>query len=79
MEVLHAYGVPNEIISTINILYTDTMAQVLSPDTAFFAILAGVLQGDTLTPYLFIICLDYAMRIATDNDAEIGFTRHNNY
>ena len=25
-------------------------------------ILAGVLQGDTLAPYLFIICLDYVFR-----------------
>ena len=27
--------------------------------TDYFDIVAGVLQGDTLAPYLFIICLDY--------------------
>lgn len=76
MKVLKAYGVPDEIIAAINVLYTNTMAQVLSPDgdTAFFEILAGVLQGDTLAPYLFIISLDYAMRIATANKTDLGFT-----
>ena len=75
MKILDAYGIPDEIIA-INALYTNTMAQVLSPDgdSGFFEILAGVLQGDTLAPYLFIISLDYAMRIATDNRTDLGFT-----
>ena len=30
----------------------------LDGDTDYFDIVAGVLQGDTLAPYLFIICLD---------------------
>ena len=33
----------------------------LDGDTDFFDIIAGVLQGDTLAPYLFIICLDYVL------------------
>ncbi len=38
--------------------------KVRSPDgdTEYFDIVAGVLQGDTLAPYLFIICLDYVLR-----------------
>ena len=28
-------------------------------------VIAGVLQGDTLAPFLFIIVLDYALRQAT--------------
>ncbi len=76
MEILKAYGVPSEIVSAVNILYTKTSAQVLSPDgdTEFFEILAGVLQGDTLAPYLFIIALDYAMRQATEDGQNLGFT-----
>ena len=31
--------------------------------TEAFLILAGVMQGDTLAPYLFIIVIDYVMRI----------------
>ena len=39
-----------------------------------FEILAGVLQGDTLAPYLFVIVLDYALKIAIDGrEEELGF------
>ena len=49
---------------------------VRSPDgdTDFFDISAGVLQGDTLAPYIFIICLDYVLRKALDKNNELGFT-----
>ena len=48
--------------------------QVLKPDgeTDFFEVIAGVLQGDTLAPFLFIIALDYALREAT-KDKTTGF------
>ena len=36
-------------------------------------IVAGVLQGDTLAPYLFIICLDYVLRTSIDKIKENGF------
>ena len=42
-------------------------------DTEFFEILARVLQGDTLAPFLFIIALDYALREAT-RETHTGFT-----
>ena len=36
---------------------------------------AGVMQGDTLAPYLFVIVLDYAMRKAiTGRENELGLT-----
>ena len=49
--------------------------KVRSPDgdTEYFDIVAGVLQGDTLTPYLFIICLDYVLRTSIDKIRENGF------
>ena len=54
-------------MDAISILYKDTEAQVITPDgdTEFFEILAGVLQGDTLAPFLFIIVLHYPLREAT--------------
>ena len=37
-------------------------------------LLAGVLQGDTLAPYLFVIVLDYALRAAIEGKEEqLGF------
>ena len=41
--------------------------------TEYFDIAAGVLQGDTLAPYLFIICLDYVLRTSIDKIRENGF------
>ena len=50
--------------------------QVLSPDgdTDLFNIYVGLLQGDTLAPYLFIVALGYAMRIAIQTPTSYGFT-----
>ena len=45
----------------------------LDRDTDYFDIVAGVLQGDTLAPYLFIICLDYVLRTSMDKIKENGF------
>ena len=57
------------------ILYKNTKVEVRSPDgdTEYFNIVAGVLQGDTLAPYLFIICLDYMLRTSNDKIRENGF------
>ena len=41
--------------------------------TEYFDIVAGELQGDTLAPYLFIICLDYVLRTSIDKIKENGF------
>ena len=57
-------------------MYDGTRARVLTPDgnTDYFEILAGVLQGDTLAPFLFAIVLDYAMRQAIHGkEEELGF------
>ena len=42
-------------------------------DTDYFDIVAGVLQGDTLAPYLFIICLDYVLRVSINKIKENSF------
>ena len=49
--------------------------KVHSPDgdTDYFDIVAEVLQGDTLAPYVFIICLDYVLRTSIDKIKENGF------
>ena len=67
-EILGLYGIPEKIINAIKALYTNTKAKVITPDgeTDLFDIIAGVLQGDTLAPLLFITVLDYVLRISLD-------------
>ena len=78
MKILKAYGIPPNLLRAIEAMYTDTNAKILTPDgeTDMFEITAGVLQGDTLAPFLFIIVLDYALRkaMADNKDDELGFT-----
>ena len=51
-QILLAYGLPKETVAAIRILYRNTKVKVRSPDgdTEYFDIVAGVLQGDTITP-----------------------------
>ena len=74
-QILLAYGIPKETVAAITILYRNTKVKVRSPDgdTEYFDIVAGVLQGDTLAPYLFIICLDYVLRTSIDKIKKNGF------
>ena len=75
-QILIANGLPKEIVAAIMMLYKNTKVKVRSPegDTNNFDIVAGVLQGDTLAPYLFIICLDYVLSVSIDKMKENGFT-----
>ena len=74
-QILLAYGLPKETVAAIIILYRNTKVKVRTPDgdTEYFGIVAGVLQGDTLAPYHFIICLDYVLRTSIDKIRENGF------
>lgn len=78
MRILKAYGIPPNLLRAIESMYSNTMARVITPDgeTEQFDITAGVLQGDTLAPFLFIIVLDYAMRkaMADGKEEDLGFT-----
>ena len=63
--ILSQYNVPNCLISDI-IYYL----YYLGP-TEWFKTTSGVLQGDTLSPYLFIVLLDYALKKTLQDD--VGF------
>ena len=73
-DILLAYGMPKEVVNAIMILYINTRAMVRSPDgdTYLFKITTGVLQGDTIAPFLFIIYLDYVLRKSIDYNTELG-------
>ena len=74
-QILLAHGLPKKTIAAIMMLYKNTKVKVHSSDgdTDYFDIVAGVQQGDTLVPYLFIICLDYVLRTSIDLMKENGF------
>ena len=74
-QILLAYSIPKETVAAITILSRNTKVKVRSPDgdIEYFDIVAGVLQGDTLAPYLLFICLDYVLRTSIDKIRENGF------
>ena len=74
-EILKLYGIPDIIISAIRVLYTDTSSTILTSDgeTPPFSIKAGILQGDTLAPFLFIIVVDYVLRMSVDTIKNKGY------
>ena len=74
-QILLAYDLTKETITAIMMLYRNTKVKVHSLDglTDYFDIVAYVLQGVTLAPYLFVICLDYVLKTPIDKIKEIGF------
>ena len=74
-QILLTYGRPKETTRAIMMLYRRTKVKVRSPDEAtdYFDILACVQQGDSLVPYLFIICVDNVLRTSTDKTKDNGF------
>ena len=65
-----------ETVCAIIMIYRNTRSMVRSPDIdkPYFEITTGVLQGNTLAPFLFIICLDYILNTSLYNNRELGFT-----
>ena len=66
LKILVAYGIPSEIVNAIRVIYETTPALQVTPEgnTDIFQVDTGVLQGDQLAPFLFIICLDYTLSIS---------------
>ena len=66
--------IPMTIVNAIKILYKDTTTSVVTPEgeTKPFTIRTGVLQDDPLSPFLFVIVLDYGLR--TSITSNHGFT-----
>ena len=72
-QLSHIYGY--NLYKTQCIYNSLLSLKVRSPDgdTDYFDIVARVLQGDTLAPYLFIICLDYMVRTMINKIKENSF------
>ena len=63
LHILHLYGLPDKIIAGIKSMYDNPETYVLSPNgaTDSFFTTAGILQDDTLAPYLFIVVVEYVL------------------
>ena len=77
IKILQAYSIRERLVHATETMYENPTARVLTPDgeTEKFDITAGVMQGDTLAPFLFIDVLDYALRGALSGyEEQLGFT-----
>ena len=78
--ILRHYGVPSKMANAIQAIYNNSRSVVLVDGytSKEFDVTTGVLQGDTLAPFLFITVIDYVMKNAesnhTNRHGEHGFT-----
>jgi Reverse transcriptase (RNA-dependent DNA polymerase) len=64
LAVLSHYNIPEELVTADISIYNGAQAKVRCNNdqfTCYIDLNIGVLQGDTLAPYLFVIVLDYVM------------------
>ena len=74
LKILRHYGIPEQIVKSIEVLYCDTNSTVIVDGVLsdLFEVMTGVLQGDVLAPFIFIIIIDWVLR-QSDLDS-LGFT-----
>ena len=74
-SILQHYGIPDKIVSAIRVLYDQSTCQVYlqGQRSEPFAITTGVLQGDVLAPFLFIIVIDYVSKRSV---GDFGYLTH---
>ena len=73
--ILRHYGIPAKIVNAIRVLYDNSESQVYEGGQLSmpFKITTGVLQGDVLAPFLFIVVIDYITRRSQD---QFGYVTH---
>jgi exonuclease III len=73
--ILRHYGIPEKIVSAIRVMYAESKCQVYLQGEVSepFKVTTGVLQGDVLAPFLFIIVIDYITR---ESAGDFGYLTH---
>ena len=75
-NILLAYDVPKELVDAIMSMYYGAKASVKVDGimSEMMELCVGVLQGDTLAPFLFVLVLDWILRNAIpEEDKSLGF------
>ena len=69
---LNAFRVGNRLSTTILSIYRDLKGTVRTPfgNTEPFPITTGILQGDVLAPYLFVMVMDRILHMALDDGSD---------
>ena len=75
--VLRHYGIPKPLVDAIGVMYNNSKSAVMVDGSISdpFAVSTGVLQGDVLAPFLFVIMVDYLLKKAT-SDIDSGVVTH---
>ena len=65
--VLRHYGIPEAVVNAISVLYKNSKSAVMVVGALSdpCKVTTGVLQGDALAPFLFIVLVDYLLKKAT--------------
>ena len=73
-RVLKYYRIPEKIVDMIIALYEESECCVKTENgtTRFFKIMSGVRQGCVLSPMLFIIIMDYALRFTSGYGVKVS-------
>ena len=68
------HGIPDKFVNIFKAMYDEFSCGITTTAgyTDFFKILSGVKQGSILSPFLFVIVMDFVMKQAM-NKAEFGF------
>jgi len=76
-SILRHYDVPEITVNAISALYNNSKSAVMVDGNISkpFQVTTGVLQGDVLAPFLFIVVIDYLMMKATE-DTDSGVITH---
>ena len=76
-SVLRHYGIPKAVVDAIQVLYKDSNCAVMVDGniSETFKVTTGVLQGDVLAPFLFIILVDYLLKKSTSG-TDAGVVTH---
>ena len=67
--VLRHYGIPEAVVNAISVLYKNSKSAVMEGGGLSdpFDVTTGVLQGDVLAPFLFVVLVDYLLKKATSH------------